>query len=28
MGGLPADYPTELADTEARYLQACLVRLL
>jgi 23S rRNA (cytosine1962-C5)-methyltransferase len=28
LGGLPADYPTELADTEARYLQACFVRLL
>jgi 23S rRNA (cytosine1962-C5)-methyltransferase len=27
-GGLPADYPTELADAEARYLQTCLLRLL
>jgi 23S rRNA (cytosine1962-C5)-methyltransferase len=28
VGGLPVDYPTELADVEARYLQSCLVRLL
>lgn len=27
-GGLPADYPTEPADVEARYLQTCLLRLL
>lgn len=27
-GGLPCDYPTELADVEARYLQTCLLRLL
>lgn len=26
-GGLPADYPTELADIEARYLQAILLRV-
>lgn len=26
-GGLPADYPTEPADVEARYLQTCLLRL-
>lgn len=28
MGGLPPDYPTELADTEARYLQTCLLRVV
>lgn len=28
VGGLPADYPTELADVDARYLQACLARLV
>lgn len=28
LGGLPADYPTEPADAEARYLQTCLLRLL
>lgn len=27
-GGLPPDYPTELADTDARYLQACLLRVV
>jgi hypothetical protein len=27
-GGLPSDYPTELADVDARYLQTCLLRLL
>jgi 23S rRNA (cytosine1962-C5)-methyltransferase len=27
VGGLPADYPTELADVEARYLQTCLLCL-
>lgn len=27
-GGLPPDYPTELADADARYLQTCLLRLL
>ena len=27
-GGLPPDYPTEPADTEARYLQTALLRLL
>lgn len=27
-GGLPNDYPTELADVDARYLQTCLLRLL
>lgn len=27
-GGLPSDYPTELADADARYLQTCLLRLL
>lgn len=27
-GGLPADYPTEPADVDARYLQTCLLRLL
>ncbi len=27
-GGLPGDYPTELADVDARYLQTCLLRLL
>lgn len=27
-GGLPPDYPTEPADTDARYLQTCLLRLL
>ena len=27
MGGLPPDYPTELSDAEARYLQTCLLRL-
>ncbi|MGE0814288.1 MAG: class I SAM-dependent methyltransferase [Vicinamibacterales bacterium] len=26
-GGLPPDYPTELADADARYLQTCLLRL-
>jgi len=26
-GGLPPDYPTEVADVEARYLQTCLLRL-
>jgi len=26
-GGLPADYPTEPSDVEARYLQTCLLRL-
>jgi len=28
LGGLPPDYPTELADVDARYLQTCLLRLL
>lgn len=28
MGGLPPDYPTELADSEARYLQTCLLRVV
>lgn len=28
LGGLPPDYPTELGDAEARYLQTCLLRLL
>lgn len=28
LGGLPADYPTEPADVEARYLQTCLLRLV
>ena len=27
MGGLPPDYPTELSDADARYLQTCLLRL-
>ena len=27
LGGLPPDYPTELADVDARYLQTCLLRL-
>ena len=27
LGGLPPDYPTELSDTEARYLQTALLRL-
>ncbi len=27
VGLLPPDYPTELADAEARYLQTCLLRL-
>ncbi len=27
-GGLPPDYPTELSDAGARYLQTCLLRLL
>ncbi len=27
-GGLPPDYPTELSDADARYLQTCLLRLL
>ncbi len=27
MGGLPPDYPTELSDSDARYLQTCLLRL-
>lgn len=27
-GGLPNDYPTEVADVDARYLQTCLLRLL
>jgi len=27
VGLLPADYPTELADADARYLQTCLLRL-
>ena len=26
-GGLPPDYPTELADADARYLQTCLLHL-
>ena len=26
-GGLPPDYPTELADVDARYLQTCLLHL-
>lgn len=28
VGGLPPDYPTELADSEARYLQTCLLRVV
>lgn len=28
LGGLPADYPTEPSDVEARYLQTCLLRLI
>lgn len=28
LGGLPADYPTELADAEARYLQTGLLRVV
>ena len=27
VGGLPPDYPTELADADARYLQTCLLRV-
>lgn len=28
LGGLPADYPTEPSDVDARYLQTCLLRLI
>ena len=27
LGGLPSDYPTELADADARYLQTCVLRV-
>ncbi len=27
LGGLPPDYPTELSDTDARYLQTCVLRV-